>query len=220
MRGATPTVSILVFAAFSIASASGGTRASHYVVADPDTGRDLAEFTEISSSGGGLASASRVLYEDDRGRRVVIRTRIPYDRTDSRTYRCVRSGETLTVERVFGTSLTIGFAGRRLRIDASTVDKKATRLPPAIAARVEELLRGLSPDCRAALHRLTEIGTSYAIELYGAAAGLRDLVASDAPMGPTTTCGPSRLEYVIEPFDPASDRPDAFETRFGDSYYR
>ena len=160
---------------------------------------------------------TRFLYQDDAGRLLVIRYDFPKTPPNVISIQCLPSGEKLAFEKV-PESTTLRFGGRVFVLRMSDIDPSARGLSPTLLQRAAAVVHGMSPACRAALRRITEIGTEHSVVFHVPAALMAGLVFPDiagtVPEIDTTSPESDR----VWPFDPATTPPNAFEAQFGSAY--
>ena len=194
----------------------------HQFVSDGPGGSIVAEFTVIRTRGAEPPDPleERLLYEDDAGRLLVIRWSAPSDESSSTSFECVGSRERIAFDTVTMKSLTIEIAGASMEVQLENVDTRRPGPPRAMIDRAAVLFQRVTPECRAALRRLVEIGGRYSARIGVEAAILGPVLFPDIETRMGSVDRTSRERDIVFPFDPATTPPDDFERQFGSAYDR
>lgn len=167
---------------------------------------------------------SRILYEDEFGRRLVIRKRFLDDTGyGTTTIEWPDRSESVVFELAPGISLTVRHTQETLVIDTQTTvmemgpDPRSLR--PADRAAGLALISSASEEFRAALRSLAEVGVYESMFFTGVGNWMSQLFFHDIPSG-FPAKGPTTMEKtIVVGFDPMVVPPDAFEQAFGAAYF-
>lgn len=185
-------------------------------------GELIAEFTYIRTSDRQFPFKMKYLYQGEDGELLVMR----YEATDEEdsylaTYKYLGTDETLTIETIWETSLTIVFGADQVVLDYDEVPayiQQHDNYPPHARAEAAVLLANISPSFREVLHGLAAVG-SYDSSEFCAETEILNVFFDDFDFELPIVDKTLDATGLIEDFNPQLHPPDEFDRQFGAAYY-
>lgn len=184
----------------------------HFILQEPNNAL-VVEFSMILTTDSASPSLTRFLVQDGSGRRMIVRAEVNKPSCPCiNSYQFLATGEELRFETSAGL-VTMSFAGQSFTFQEENETAQSTRNQAAA------LIAGASPEFRAALQQLAQIGLRRCtlFENFGTTLANVLFYATVSP-GPPIPVVVGR--DTVSPFDPTTLPPNSFESNFGAAYYQ
>lgn len=180
---------------------------------------EIAEYTAIVTSDEVPTHVERILYQDDAGTLLVIRSESTLDGKRDVTA-LVLAVELVDSSESFDLTVNSDGVAVATLAGSSVSFNDADVLPQSVKDDATVLLAGASTKFRDALRRLTEVGTYYTPRFESVGFILRELFFADIPPGyPAQELSRVTGAMVVDTFDPQVLPPGPFELQFGGAYF-
>lgn len=215
----------LIVAVPSLATERAWTKYHQSVEIPTDSGtKVLAEFTTIVTSDTEFPFLSRILYEDEQGRRLVIRKEFLDDTGfGTTTIEWPDKSESVSFELAPNHSLTVSRGEQSLVVDVQTTLAEMGPDPlsfrPVDRAAGLTLIAGATENFRSTLRTLAEVGVYESMFFTGVGNWMSQLFFHDIQSGFPAKDSTSMHKTKVVGFDPLVVAPGPFEQEFGDAYF-